>query len=208
MVNYDSPITSVPQLLALHDRTFIHAAYVSVLGREPDPVGEVYYLARLRAGAPKLQILKQLRRSAEGRAFIPAVAGLDWAIKRHVWATLAIIGPIIRLFSGEECNSALHRQLRMVTNILGRIQEEQASLFGELAMLRRERAAPATSSQGGELGAIASHESVQADGPSPTRSLPRGLSRHPEHSPITLDSAERRVLSTLSLFSATTGAAS
>lgn len=206
MLTYDSPITSVPLLLALQDRTFIHAAYVSVLGREPDPVGASYYLARLRSGTHKLQILKQLRRSAEGRAFVPAVAGLDRAIKRHVWATTAILGPILRFFIGEEGNSALHRQLRVVTNVLGGIQAEQAQVLGELARLRSEHSALATSLQGAALGGVAQHAPATADKSPLAAPLPP-MSRQPELAPIALDSAERRVLSTLRAFSSTRGAA-
>lgn len=207
MLTYDGPITSVPQLLALHDRNFVNAAYVSVLGREPDPAGASYYLARLRSGTHKLQILKQLRRSAEGRAFVPAVAGLDRAIKRHSWATLAIIGPILRFFMGEEGNGPLDRQLRMVTNLLGGIQAEQAWVLGEVAGLRSEHAALATSLQGASLGGGTPHAPPPTDRSPLSAPPPLPISRHSEHAPIALDSAERRILSTLHAFSSTRGAA-
>lgn len=118
----DVPITSVPQLLAPHDLHFIHAAYQALLGRAPDAEGEAYYLTRLRAGDHKLEILKQLRRSAEGKAFIPGVAGLDRALRRHGRANLPVVGPVIRLFNGAEGDGATHRQLRMITNELARLQ--------------------------------------------------------------------------------------
>ncbi|MBU2588648.1 MAG: DUF4214 domain-containing protein, partial [Alphaproteobacteria bacterium] len=128
MIESDEPITSVPRLLAPHDREFIHAAYQSVLGRAPDHEGEVYYLNRLRAGEHKLAILRQLRRSPEGRAFIPGVAGLDRAIKRHRWATLPLIGWVIRLITGAEGDSATHRHLRVLANEIGRMEDGQAEL--------------------------------------------------------------------------------
>jgi regulator of replication initiation timing len=108
------PITSVPPLLALHDRAFVVAAYQALLGRAPDPEGEAYYLARLRAGTHKLVILRQLRQSPEGRAFIPGVAGLDRAIKRHRLANLPVVGMLIAPLLGEERDSATsqaHRRL-------------------------------------------------------------------------------------------------
>lgn len=120
MIEGDEPITTVPRLLEPHDRHFIHTAYQSLLGRAPDPEGERYYLGRLRAGTHKLDILGQLRRSPEGRAFIPGVAGLDRAIKRHRRANLPLIGWIIRWLTGAEGNSAIHRQLRILANDVGR----------------------------------------------------------------------------------------
>ena len=124
----DGPVTSVPRLLAPHDREFIRTAYQAVLGRAPDPEGEAYYLARLRAGTHKLAILKQLRRSSEGRNFIPGVAGLDRAIKRHAWATLPILGALLRLLWGEEGNGATHRHLRILANEIGSIRSELVTL--------------------------------------------------------------------------------
>ena len=135
MVESDGPITSVPRLLAPHDRHFIHAAYQAVLGRAPDAEGEAYYLARLRAGVHKLAILKQLRQSDEGRAFIPGVAGLDRAIKRHGWATIPIVGAAVRLFTGAEGNSATHRHLRILANEMGCLRAEQAALAGAVQQL-------------------------------------------------------------------------
>lgn len=124
----EGPITSVAQLLAPHDRSFIHAAYRSVLGRPPEPEGEAYYLARLRSGVHKLDILKQLRHSPEGRSFVPGVAGLDRALKHRRFATLPIVGAVFRFFSGAEGNSATQRQLRVLANEIGRHGDAQASL--------------------------------------------------------------------------------
>lgn len=122
----ESPITSVPRLLAPHDAEFIRAAYQAVLGRAPDPEGGTYYLARLRTGTHKLEILRQLRRSAEGRAFVPGVAGLDRAIRRHRRSNWPLFGPVIRLFAAGESNNPTHRQMRMLINEVGRLGTLQA----------------------------------------------------------------------------------
>jgi hypothetical protein len=128
MDDMEGPITSVPRLLAPHDRQFLQAAYQALLGRPPDRAGEAFYLAQLRAGQHKLAILKQLRQSDEGRAFVPGVAGLDRAIKRHRLATLPVVGALIRLFTGWEGNGALQRQLRIMANELGRMHAQQAAM--------------------------------------------------------------------------------
>lgn len=125
----EGPVTSVPRLLAPHDAEFITTAYQSVLGRTPDAEGRAYYLSRLRAGTHKLEILRQLRRSAEGRTFIPGVAGLDRAIRRHNLANLPLMGPIVRLMTGAEGNGATQRQLRVIANEIGQMRHEQAVLM-------------------------------------------------------------------------------
>ncbi|MCX7284509.1 MAG: FkbM family methyltransferase [Novosphingobium sp.] len=123
-------ITTVPALLAPHDAEFIEIAYQAVLGREPDPEGRAYYLARLRTGTHKLEILKQLRRSNEGQNFVPGVAGLDRAIRRFRLAKTPIIGSVLRLFSSHDGDSPQERQLRMVVNELGRANSMQTSIYG------------------------------------------------------------------------------
>lgn len=203
MLSFEIPITSVPQLLALHDRTFVHAAYWSVLGRQPEPAGESFYLARLRSGVHKLQILKQMRRSAEGRAFVPAVAGLDRAIRRHVWATRPIIGPIVRLLTGEDGNGAMHRQLRVLVNVIGGMQAEQAGVPAELAGLRGDQAALAAALQNVTANGIMPQHPAHSDGAAPPQ--PPSLQLAPM--PTALDSAERRILSSLQSFPSTRGAA-
>lgn len=129
----EGPVTSIPRLLAPHDAEFIRVAYEAVLGRAPDQEGGAYYLGRLRAGVHKLEILKQLRRSPEGREFIPGVAGLDRAIRSHSQANLPLLGAIIRLLTGAEGNSATERQLRVIANDLGRAQQEILRNFALLS---------------------------------------------------------------------------
>lgn len=128
MSGVEDPIDTVPKLLTPHDAVFINMAYKAVLGRNPDSHGGTYYLGRLRTGTHKLEILRQLRRSAEGGNFIPGVAGLDRAIRRHRLANLPFLGPIVRLLINAEGNSATQRQLRVIVNEIGRLQHEQAAL--------------------------------------------------------------------------------
>lgn len=128
MSEREGPITSVPQLLARHDADFVRTAYQALLGRAPDEEGHAYYLQRLRAGVHKLDLLKQLRRSPEGRNFIPGVAGLDRAIKRHRMANLPLVGAIIRLLTGAEGNSAVDRQIRAMRNELDALKSQHSAI--------------------------------------------------------------------------------
>lgn len=158
----EGPINSVPKLIAHQDRQFIRAAYISVLGRPPEAEGEAFYLSMLRSGVHKLQILRQLRRSAEGRTFVPGVAGLDRAIRRHRLATLPLIGFILRFFIGGESDSAVNRQLRIMTNEVSRGREENRALADYLAdrlsqsvaASAREQESPATPTEKPELAAV------------------------------------------------------
>jgi FkbM family methyltransferase len=144
MPSFDGPITSAAQLLVHQDRTFIHSAYWSVLGRGPDPEGEAYYLARLRAGKHKLKILRQLRQSPEGRGFTPAVAGLDRAIKHHRLANLPVVGAILAFFvDGErEMRSSVELRRLEQTFVAEMLASRQAlalptELFAMIDHIRR-----------------------------------------------------------------------
>lgn len=132
MLSDESPITTVPRLLAPHDAEFIDTAYQAVLGRAPDPEGRAYYLARVRTGTHKLEILRQLRRSAEGRAFVPGVAGLDRAIKRYRQLRIPLLGRLMRLHMGAEGDTSIPKQLRILANEVGCVRREQLALLTEL----------------------------------------------------------------------------
>ncbi|WP_137680646.1 FkbM family methyltransferase [Aurantiacibacter suaedae] len=121
-----APITSVEQLLNWHDEQFVDLAFQSVLGRAPDPEGRAYYVSRLRKGVHKLQILKQLRRSDEGRNFIPGVAGLDRAIKHHHLASLPVIGPVLASALKLEGDRPIERQIRALANETARLSQQIA----------------------------------------------------------------------------------
>jgi hypothetical protein len=229
MQGSDGPITAMPRLLAPHDRHFIHTAYEAVLGRAPDAEGEAYYLDRLRAGVHKLTILKQLRRSEEGRAFIPGVAGLDRAIKRHALANLPVIGACVRLITGVEGNNAVHRHLRILANEMACLRSEQAvhlrSLANEMGCLHSEQETLACSVQ--QLAArplmvmaegVPSFQPPPEPAPPPApvappaeqpapAAVPSPPSLDPGPMPQSLDSQERRLLGSLRLFALTRGAA-
>jgi hypothetical protein len=76
-------IRHIDDLLDLQDAAFVEAAYRVLLGRAPDPGGADFYLRRLQSGIEKVRILKELRRSPEGRSRTVRVTGLDVAIRRQ-----------------------------------------------------------------------------------------------------------------------------
>ncbi len=107
---------TLTNLSAFADVDFVRCSYVTILGRQPDPEGEAYYLARLRSGVAKLSILRQLRNSQEGRNHDPGIAGLDRALRRHRNTSLPLIGFLIRWVTRREGDSIVQRPLRALEN--------------------------------------------------------------------------------------------
>lgn len=124
----DAPALDLRELLEPHDRVFVRRAYLTVLGREPDPEGDAYYTARLRGGIARLQVLGQLRRSPEGRAHDPRIAGLDRAIRRHRRGGIPVLGPLFRLLEGGEGDGAAVRRWRALANSIGALGTQQIGL--------------------------------------------------------------------------------
>ncbi len=89
-------VSSLDELLAYHDADFVHCAYITLLGRIPDPEGMRYYLGRLRAGHAKIAILKQMVSSSEGKKHDWQVAGLKQAFTQYRRKKMPIIGVLFQ----------------------------------------------------------------------------------------------------------------
>lgn len=122
---------SLNELLAWHDVDFIRCAYVTILGRQPDPQGEAYYSDRIRRGHSKLEVIGQLRTSPEGPRHDPGIAGLDRALKRSRWERNHLVGAIVRLFTRGEGDGPQWRLLRSTANKLATMENREASLAEE-----------------------------------------------------------------------------
>jgi hypothetical protein len=128
--------TTVTELLALHDQRFVDCAYETLLDRAPDPEGLAYYLGRLRSGLPKVGVLKQLRRSEEGKAQASKLPGLAEAIRRDIRGRQPLVGWLFRLIDGTESNHPTERKLRAIENQLYSFVEESSRRLDRLeAML-------------------------------------------------------------------------
>ncbi len=95
----DKPIaqkkSALRSLLDYDGRAFVRAAYLALLRREPDADGQFYYWGRLRAGAPKLQLLGEISRSAEARRANCRIPGLKTAVRLQRLARTPIAGNVI-----------------------------------------------------------------------------------------------------------------
>lgn len=137
MFSYDdrNPYVRVDSLAALcsfSDVNFIRCAFVTILGRQPDPSGEAAYTRRLRAGAAKLSIIADLRQSDEGKRHDPGIAGLDLAIRKHRNARLPLIGWFIRQATGRPGDGPVERSLRMLENEFATDRQLATRRFGHL----------------------------------------------------------------------------
>jgi FkbM family methyltransferase len=123
---------SLRELIAWEDIDFVRCAYVTVLGRQPDPAGERYYVDRLRGGEAKLQILFQLRSSPEARRHDPGIAGFDRSLRRFRRARLPVLGSIFaRDYRREWVPGA--QNLRRIENALWRNHNLEANLLNSIA---------------------------------------------------------------------------
>ncbi len=83
MIQTNTPAASLSELFALYDERFVTVAYHTLLRRAPDAEGMHYYLARLRSGISKIELVAQLHFSPEGRAARVNMSGLDDLLKSY-----------------------------------------------------------------------------------------------------------------------------
>lgn len=115
---------SLNELLSWHDTDFVRCAYVTLLGRQPDPDGEAHFTNQIRRGRSKLEVLWHLRNSDEASSHDPGIRGLDRVLRRARWCRLRFLGVLARLvFRSIDGDSLAHRQLRSVDNKLAQIYE-------------------------------------------------------------------------------------
>lgn len=83
MLDAMNDINHVNQLLALHDIAFVRAAYQHLLRRDADDAGERFYIARLREGIAKADIIFEISQSDEGKRAGAKLAGLREFVVAH-----------------------------------------------------------------------------------------------------------------------------
>jgi glycosyltransferase involved in cell wall biosynthesis len=129
-------------LLRVPEDQFIDMAYQAILNRKPDRDGRNHYLNRLQLGHPRILILEQLRRSAEGRQAATDVPGLDVAITRFRLARLPVVGPLFRSLLGQEGDSAAERRLRIMERQLSEVGQQVKDSFERMKDSRSQSRAP------------------------------------------------------------------
>ena len=108
--------SSLEELISLNDKKFVRCAYRTLLDREPDPEGMAYYLRRIRMGFSKVQVLWQIKNSAEGLLQECNIPGLKNALEKYRKSTIPLIGGLIGRLNGVEGDGPVERKLRVIEN--------------------------------------------------------------------------------------------
>lgn len=124
---------SLAELMSWHDVDFVRCAFVTILGRQPDPEGETHFADRIRSGQSKLKVLWDLRRSPEGAGHDPGISGLDHALKIAALRRNRWFGGIARIFYRGEGTSTVDQGIRQIQNALAVIHDEQVRQTSTLA---------------------------------------------------------------------------
>jgi FkbM family methyltransferase len=117
------PARTASDLLCHHDQAFVDCVYKSLLGREPDTEGKRFYLARLRSGISKEEIIAEVSMSPEGRDYNPNLPGLDVELRRYRKMRLPLIGVILRWVDSIRSSRAGAQETRAWENRILTLQE-------------------------------------------------------------------------------------
>jgi len=92
---------SLNDFLNYHDEEFILNAYRAIMKRQPDVSGYNHYLSSLRSGAlSKVEILKGLLKSKEGKACKVKISGIFVPYLIEWFYKIPVFGYLFRLFMG------------------------------------------------------------------------------------------------------------
>ena len=86
VTNAKAVVTTFAELLDMQGRAFVQAAYLSLLGREPDAGGLENCVAQLRRGVTKTEVLEQLWLSDEAQFLIAKIQRIRDAVGVHIAA--------------------------------------------------------------------------------------------------------------------------
>lgn len=113
---------SVDMLFKYYDRTFVRLSYLLIFNREPDLIGENYYLDRLRSGISRVHILDQMIKSSEKKTDIKEIKGLSELIAKYQVEKVPVVGHLVGflrfLFN-------YNRRINKLENIVGALGEEK-----------------------------------------------------------------------------------
>jgi glycosyltransferase involved in cell wall biosynthesis len=145
--------TSLDELLSHHDERFVHSSYYTLLGRAPDPEGMRYYVARLRDGISKVEILAQLSLGGEGKARKVNITGLNAATRYYRLLKSPILGPLLRLMTikAQERRNT-QQKLAAIDNKLNAISVQMQQSFLDINRLIDARLKSLKTNIRGEVG--------------------------------------------------------
>ena len=140
--------TNLEDLLLCNDHEFIECAYKLILMRSADAGGLQFYLARLRSGVGKLQILGELSTSDEARMRGALLKGLSSRLKLQQLESVPVLGPIFGFLSRVAGDSkatvrrkAIARETLALGNALSRVIHREKQLESEQLLFRHRQEA-------------------------------------------------------------------
>jgi hypothetical protein len=136
----DATATTLEQLIELHDHAFVTKAYEVILGRAPDPGGLSNYLAQVRSGVHKAQIIAELAQSSEGRLKGIDLPGMHAIIAKYRKGAPDFLHRLFRRLTNASME-ATERQLRIIDNRLYLMEQsllQQAKQLDSLLTLVRQ----------------------------------------------------------------------
>jgi hypothetical protein len=170
MESLKTPDASFDELIDLGDADFVKRAYLEILDRPADDDGLRNYVRQLRRGRRKLEILRELVESEEGRAKGALLAGKEEALAIH--AAGASSGRRRRLLtmlltgSQERDLTELDVTIRIVANHLHRIERSMRDDLLHMSAKLDRLLAIAERSDSGGLPGHAADDSTQGAKPS------------------------------------------
>lgn len=137
------PANDLTELMQHNGRDFVDCAYLTLLKRLPDSDGLDEYLSRLLSGDAKIQILREISRSDEGREKRVELPGLQTAATRYAQTQIPIVGGLYARFFATEKNSPDARRLRALEQknferfqaICTQIDRAEQRIVGETVLL-------------------------------------------------------------------------
>jgi hypothetical protein len=125
---------TVEELLGLYDETFITKAYEVILYRAPDPGGLANYLAQVRAGVDKAQIIVELAQSQEGKDRPLRLLGLRDLIAEYPRRASTFFSRMVRRLATPSLEPTA-RQLRAIDNHMYLLEQSLARQGKQIAEL-------------------------------------------------------------------------
>jgi hypothetical protein len=147
---------TIEDLLKLYDEAFVMKAYTTILGRAPDQGGLENYLAQVRTGVHKAQIVAELALSPEGKDTSAELPGLQSIIARYRKRAPSLWQRLFQRMTSA-ATEPTERHLRAIDNQLYLLEQSlsaQAKQLADLLTLAQNRMMTPGIGKSGYLGSV------------------------------------------------------
>ena len=113
---------------AFYDAEFVDQVYQKLLKRPPDPSGGSHYLAAIRAGESRYQILDGIFRSEEAREQGVQLLGMTRYRRRRALYAIPFVGRLAQILAFLWQAGSVRKDLRALENHLYRLSNKVGDL--------------------------------------------------------------------------------